>query len=796
MKKFFAKFFLALPVFALAAGACTPKEDVVEEPVKYSLSADAAFTDGSATVTVTADKAAAEAVEVVIAWSESSTIPAEAITVAPISIKAGETTGKTTVTLDESKAELKPGKSSFVTLTGAVDKVVFDQVSISASRVDLNGVWSVKFDGEDDIAMEEVEEGVYMAKDVVVKKQNAAFKFRRDGADDLVFALSAAATPALDGEFEVAQGASGLIGIADYGRYDIALNPNEGKALISQVATFPTTVKEVKALITSEEEVHFDAVLSDVIVTYVNGKYAFVQDETAGLLIFGNFGLQAGMKLAGYVAGTAKQYNAQPEVVSFDEGIDLSKLVAATGVTVPVKDITIKELLADFDRWEACRVKLTGVKNADKDLAKKDNNIYQGEDVIDLFLQNEPTTPVEMGSTFDVVGQAVIFKTTKEVKIWEDAAISNVVAPKKELRLTRVWGKYPGDSGEGSVWTSAYSSVLPAIVGKDRTMAADDQYVYVAAAGAGVSGVLAIDIKDGATAKAVNMTGVEGGFFPTACVRTIYDPAGKKWILLVGTLAYDSDQTFNVYAYTNGIDAAPTKLISWNANGRRVGDFFNVVGDWSNGEIWARANGTTHAFMWPIKNGVAGTVMGTASMGYDGAKGMGQIYKYDVSAKQVLLVTPTIGRGFSYDDSEGYLNMGQGGIDWVKSDNSAFAKLFGIKPFEFEGQKYIAYVRKLDARRSKLEIIADKGSAADFLSTIEENSVKNNYIWARPVQNKNDEAQTDDEFRAILDTGDGSIADQEMSNCSVVPVEDGVLIVAHHYKVGVVVFKLGNVIVE
>ena len=470
---------------------------------------------------------------------------------------------------------------------------------------------------------------------------------------------------------------------------------------------------------------------------------------------------------------------------------------------LPVTPLTIAQLNADFAKYSSMRIKLTGVKNSEKDLAKKDNNIYQGTDKIDLYVNMDVPADkaVEMGSTFDVTGIAVYFNSAQELKIWSMDAIENVVAPKKQTVLKRIWGKYPGDKGEGSVWTSEYASSTPpifaAIVNNDRTMAADDQYVYVAAAGTGdTMGVLAIDIKDGATAKLVNMSGVSGGFFQTACVRTIYDPATKKWILLVGTLAYDSDTKFNVYAYTNGIDAAPTKVISWDAGTRRVGDFFNVVGDWSKGELWARANGTSHVFMWPITNGTFGTVLGSGTMGYDGAKGMGQVYKYNVAAKQTLLVTPNIGRFFSYDDSEGWLNMPQGGVDWASSDNSAFAKIFGVKPFEFAGQKYIAYVRKLDARRSKLEIIKDQGSAETFLASIEAGVKPANVVWARPVQNKNDNAQTDDEFRAILDTGDGSIANQEMSNCSVVPVDDGVLIVAHHYRVGVVVFKLMQEIVE
>ena len=362
------------------------------------------------------------------------------------------------------------------------------------------------------------------------------------------------------------------------------------------------------------------------------------------------------------------------------------------------------------------------------------------------------------------------------------------------LTFARVWGKYP--IAEGKAWTTEYSTTGSFLVGNDRTMAADNENVYVAAASSSTKGILAINLLDPTKIKEVNITGVEGGFFATACVRTIYDPTTQKYILLAGTLAHDSDCNFKVYAWKDGIDNAPSVLISWNTNNgspRRIGDFFNVVGDWSNGEVWARLNKSgsqSTTFMWKITNGVAGTVLGGA-MGYAGAAGMGQIYKYNVAAKRALLVTPTIGRFFDYKDNDGWLNVNNDGVNWAGIDNSVMARKFGITPFTYDGTKYIAYVKKGmydnsgNAARARIKVIADQGSADTFLATMEADQV----IYEAPIQNSNN-ATTAAQFNEVYFTGNPSIAGQEMANCSVVPGEDCVYLVGHLYNVGVSVFKL------
>ena len=365
--------------------------------------------------------------------------------------------------------------------------------------------------------------------------------------------------------------------------------------------------------------------------------------------------------------------------------------------------------------------------------------------------------------------------------------------PEKVLTVERVWGKYP--VAVGKAWTTEYAEAAPYIVGNDRTMAADDKYVYVAAASSSTKGILAINLADPAQVKDVNVTGVEGGFFATACVRTIYDPATQKYILLAGTLAHDTDCTFKVYAWKDGIDSAPSVLINWNTNNgspRRVGDFFTVSGDWANGEIWVRINetGKSTSFKWNITNGEAGSVLG-GGMGYGGSAGMGSIYKYNVAAKQVVLVTPTIGRFFKYQDNDGWLNVNSDGVDWAGIDNSVMARKFGITPFEFNGKKYIAYVKKGfydnsgNAARARVKIIEDQGSAETFLASLETDNV----LYEFPIQNKNN-AKTAEEFNEVYFTDGPSIAGQEMANCAVVPGEDCVYIVGHLFNVGVSVFKM------
>ena len=361
-----------------------------------------------------------------------------------------------------------------------------------------------------------------------------------------------------------------------------------------------------------------------------------------------------------------------------------------------------------------------------------------------------------------------------------------------EKVIQRLWGKYP--VAEETPWTSEYSSTYDFIQGNDRTMAADNEYVYFAAANDSQKGIMAVSLTDPSVTKAVDMTGVSGGYFETACVRTIYNPDNDKYILLAGSLAYkdEAHDTFIVYAWKDGIDAAPTKIISWATTAwgatRRVGDFFTVVGDWKKGEIWARRNADgAQTFRWTITNGTLGEVQGVVA-GYGGSYGMGSVYKYNLASNQFIVVTPTIGRFYSYNES---FEVDSGGIDWAGIDNSVMACKFGITPFEFNGNKYIAYVKEgaydnsSDNKCARIKIIKDKGDASQFMASLEADEV----VYEFPIQNSNN-AVTEDQFNEVYFPGKPSKATQFMGNCSVIVTPSCVYLVGHLYNVGVSVFKL------
>ena len=212
-----------------------------------------------------------------------------------------------------------------------------------------------------------------------------------------------------------------------------------------------------------------------------------------------------------------------------------------------------------------------------------------------------------------------------------------IPATPKELTIERVWGKYPNTG-----WPTDYMTA-----NFDRTSTTDGEWVYVAKANSSEYGIVAISVSDPSVKKNVNVEGVDGGLFKTSCVRTIYDPDSKKYILLASSLTTEAGHLLKIYAWKDGIDAAPTALLSWEVGGyRRFGDFFTVTGTWKDGELWFRNNtdNTDHrcdlCARFTVKNGALTAQWPDAfSLGYNGSKGMGSLYFYEKGKADVLLVS-------------------------------------------------------------------------------------------------------------------------------------------------------------
>lgn len=768
--KRFVKSVFALGVAVLAFAACEKKQEPVEEPVKYTLSGDNAFTNMEATVKVTADKAATADVQVTITLDKATSFPQDVLEFpGTVKIAKGAKEASAKVKLLSTDA-LEPGKVYKAVFGAAVaDVALTGNVTITYTKPDLNGKWSVIGLGNnwnDDIAMTEAGNGWYEATGLVAK-DNDEFKFRRDGAWDLAYGLSAAGTPELDTEFAVTDApGSPNIGIAAKGVYTLSVNPNAKLAKIVKTGLAPITLAEIAALATADGA-SFAGAIKDVVVTYVSGSNTFVTDGESNLLIYvKGLNLPAGSVLNGEVEGTVKDFNGLPEISAITS--DFSRITVTEGTAPEPETMTVAQILANFDKIISKRVKVTGLSTA-ADIQKKGTyTVAQGTDEIKFYTYDLNNT-IEAGSTFDVVGIVTPYKTDKQIKIFEEAAISNVVAPVKELTFERIWGKYPTE------WPTFTNNL-------DRNAAIDDEYVYVVKAGAGAKGVTAISLTDPSKQKDVCMDGVnDEGTFYTSCVKTILNPTTGKKILLMSNLALEGGVHLYLYAYDKGIDQAPTVLLkdytvpTWAS--RRFGDFFTVVGDWNDGYVWFRTNteGASTTARFKLVNGaLASQVPDGFNYGYGASQGKGAFYQMSMKEKTGLLITGNIGMFYDLNSAEGQT--------WGQNlDNSVFKNHFGFTPFEYEGQSYLAFTKMYNAARAWLTIIKTTGDYKADLETYAKDG--SNIAYQEAIQ--------------IGETGPSTnvmagatYTDQSTGSCDVVVKDKEVYIMGHLHNVGLSVFKL------
>ena len=539
MKKLL-KYFLTLGAAALTFTACEEEASIPELPANYSILADASFKDYKANVKITADKAASEDIDVEIRLDITSTFTADQLSFpASVKVAKGETEASATVEIKEPN-KLDPG--DYKAIFGAVvlgHGPVTEKVTITFTKGDLNGNWSVigTINGdnwETDFAMAEGSDGWYDAQGIEAI-QTAEFKFRKDGKWDVAFGLVEKGNAPLDKEFEVTDAPGGPnIGL-ESGIYTLSVNPNHKlakvvrtgdivytygfsapqtfdenlKAVIkvtcdrpvldntditialdTEKSNFPEnaltvpakvtiakgakeataevvlnpegltpggeysavlnatlgndavgtatigytvpikvyTLAELVALMpaTNKEKAEFKGILNDVLVTYVSGSNIFLEDATSAMLLYkSNTGLQAGVTLSGYFEGKVQNFNGLPEIsdLSFkQEDITLGQ----AEVPAPA-EMTIAQVNANFNSLISKRVKLTNAY-AGADIQKKgEYSLFQGEDNIIFYTNVNLEKGFKKGSILDVVAIVTPYNDKKQVKIFEEAAITRLI---------------------------------------------------------------------------------------------------------------------------------------------------------------------------------------------------------------------------------------------------------------------------------------------------------------------------------------------------------------------------------
>ena len=177
-------------------------------------------------------------------------------------------------------------------------------------------------------------------------------------------------------------------------------------------------------------------------------KSIFIQDETGAVLVY-NADLYTMLSGAGAVAGAAVQgeftatatvFKGLPEITAAEVG--------ASNITVtnkfPCLSLTIADLLADFDKYLNCKVKISDVAvNDGWSGSDKNGVIAQGETTIPLYVKtynSSITVEVPTGAKGNFTGFVAYNNTTKQLTFWEDSGfeateITGIITVKTSLNL-------------------------------------------------------------------------------------------------------------------------------------------------------------------------------------------------------------------------------------------------------------------------------------------------------------------------------------------------------------------------
>lgn len=217
--------------------------------------------------------------------------------------------------------------------------------------------------------------------------------------------------------------------------YDFGGNPAGAKIFIKDItlvevgaepqapATIAEIIKNIPAEATgSSTAVEFEANLtSPAVVSYVNGKNAYIQDETGAILLYAtDHGLVAGDTIKGKIAIKAYWYNGIPEtVVVLGDACEI-----AHGDAPAPKEITIAQLLDNYDANLLRLIVLKDVVVTDG-IADGDRNgaIAEGSgSTVAVYAQikNGGLTLTE-GDTGDLVTIPGYYNANKQVYLWDNA---------------------------------------------------------------------------------------------------------------------------------------------------------------------------------------------------------------------------------------------------------------------------------------------------------------------------------------------------------------------------------------
>ena len=212
--------------------------------------------------------------------------------------------------------------------------------------------------------------------------------------------------------------------------------------------------------------------LKDAVVTYADSRKAYIQDETAGLYVFGSNKLKAGTKLNGVVAAQLALWNGLYELKV--DGGEFDNVEVTNDVEIPVQEAAVAELHQNFARYESMRVKVVDAM-VTSSFNDKNGEIEQNGEKIALRAADESIT-ADVQATVDVTGYPGLYNSTKQLNVILQEDIAVKTTGKTQATLTFDSDTYSVNVGESlTVKATTNSSASVIYSSSDKTIATVDE---------------------------------------------------------------------------------------------------------------------------------------------------------------------------------------------------------------------------------------------------------------------------------------------------------------------------------
>lgn len=182
-----------------------------------------------------------------------------------------------------------------------------------------------------------------------------------------------------------------------------------------------TSIADLKKQELDKTEKSFTLKLTDAVVSYVHGDNAYIEDASAGILVYldGKQTLVAGQKFKGLVDVVAKTYYSLPEITSWAPS---ASMTTETVTELPLQVVTVEELINNYDKYEGRRVKVLGATITTDFSKGQSGKISQNGSSITLRA-GDTNIKATRNDIVNVIGFPSIYNTGKQLAIWEQSAI-------------------------------------------------------------------------------------------------------------------------------------------------------------------------------------------------------------------------------------------------------------------------------------------------------------------------------------------------------------------------------------